>query len=141
RNPELKPLFVALLKHADWMVVHRALFVLESYSDPELVPAFWALLTHPEARVRERAALACLATWNGGKAPGEVHALLGREPDFHVRSCLNALELRIQGKLKPKRLVETVLVTTPAGLRITPFLPSMDQLSTVAPGVTLKQEN
>src|SRR5512147_1605079 len=33
RNPELRPLFHALLDHEDWHVVHRALLALERYAD------------------------------------------------------------------------------------------------------------
>ncbi len=58
RNPELRPLFVKLLKHDDWTALHRALFVLASMADTSIIPRAERLAkNHPHARVRELAAV------------------------------------------------------------------------------------
>lgn len=144
RNPELRPLFHALLGHADWHVVHRALLALERYEDPAALPRAWALLGHAEPRLREKAAIACLRLWGvAGKALPEgasqaLEARLGSEGDPHVRACLEALARRVAKKQLVERVSDEVRVEGPDGLLVTPFLEGMDQAGRVAPGVALK---
>lgn len=138
RNPELKDLFVKLLDHEDWHVVHRALYALEYFADTSIAARAWSLLKHPQRRMRERAAIACIKLWPGGAPPGDLEALLRREEDFHVLRCLEALRLRVQGKLKLERVSEEFRVTGADGLVETPFLSGMDQAPKVAPGYAAK---
>jgi hypothetical protein len=144
RNPELRPLFHALLDHADWHVVHRALLALERMEDGTVVPRAFALLAHEEPRLREKAAITCLRLWaKAGKsapagAAARVDELLVAEGDPHVRSCLETLAAHLQKKATVERVSDEVRVTTPEGLIWTPFLDGMDKAGTVAPGVTLK---
>ncbi len=145
RNPELLPLFHALLAHADWHVGHRALLALERMGDGAALPAAWGLLSHAEPRMREKAAIACLTLWDAGagkpgvKDPaGAVAALLEAEGDPHVRACLEALALRVAKKLAVEKVSEEVRVTGPDGLVWTPFLEGMDKARAVAPAYAAK---
>ena len=133
RNPELRPLFVALLDHDAWRVQHRALFVLEHYWDPETMIAAWKLLDHPNRRLREKAAITCIKLWDGSQGPGAVDALLAKETDFHVRRCLEALKRRAEGTLRVERLHQEVLATSEDGILFVPLLDGYETLATVAP--------
>jgi murein DD-endopeptidase MepM/ murein hydrolase activator NlpD len=141
RNPELAELDLALLDHKDWRVQHRALYALEYFRDPSVVARAAKLFAHENVRLRERAVLAALKLWpEKGDPPGadevkkSVAARLRIEPDAHVRSCLEALEARIAGKLVVERTYEEFCVTGPDGLKLTPFLDGMDKVGAVAPG-------
>jgi murein DD-endopeptidase MepM/ murein hydrolase activator NlpD len=143
RNPELRPLFHRLLAHDDWRVVHRALFALEHYGDATALPKAWALLSHAEARLREKAAIACLVLWDPKalpeKNPGAaLAALKAKEGNLHVRGCLEALEARARGKLPVEKVHDEPTVTLDDGLLVAPFLEGMENARKVAPGVTLK---
>jgi hypothetical protein len=141
RNPELYDLFVALLDAKDWRVQHRALFAIEHYRNPAAIARAVPLLAHENVRVRERAALAVLKMWpDKGEPPGAddakkaVAQRLRAEPDAHVRSCLEALDARIAGKLYVERMYEEFCVAGADGLSLTPFLDGFDHLAAVAPG-------
>jgi len=145
RNPELHDLFVALLDAKDWRVQHRALFAIEHYRNAADVARVVALLGHENVRVRERAALAVLKTWpDKGEPPGAddakkaVAQRLRVESDAHVRSCLEALDARIAGKLVVERVYEEFCVAGGDGLQITPFLDGFDKVPSVAPGYAAK---
>jgi murein DD-endopeptidase MepM/ murein hydrolase activator NlpD len=141
RNQELHELFVALLDAKDWRVQHRALFAIEHYRNAADIARAVVLLGHENVRVRERAALAVLKTWpDKGEPPGAddakkaVAQRLRAESDAHVRSCLEALDARIAGKLYVERTYEEFCVAGADGLQITPFLDGFDHLAAVAPG-------
>ncbi|MHC4548531.1 MAG: peptidoglycan DD-metalloendopeptidase family protein [Planctomycetota bacterium] len=138
RNPELKPLFFALLDHDDWRVRHRALLVLEYYGDRAVLAKAWLLLTHPQRRLREKAAITCLKLWDDRPPPGDLDRLVAQERDLHVRRCLEALQRRVAGKLEVTRVHQEYVRTARNGLRLTPFLGGMDQLSRAAPGYRRK---
>ncbi len=136
RNPELRPLFVALLDHDAWRVRHRALFVLEHYWDPETMIQAWKLLEHPNRRLREKAAITCIKLWDGSQGAEAVDALLAKETDFHVRRCLEALKRRAEGTLRVERLHQEVVTTRDDGLMEVPLLEGYASLATVAPDYT-----
>ncbi|MBI2921221.1 MAG: peptidoglycan DD-metalloendopeptidase family protein [Planctomycetes bacterium] len=146
RNPELKPLFLELLRQDDWKTKHRALHVLEYYGEAAALPDAWALLEHPQARLREKAAIFCLKVWDparakgvaGGKPAEALAGLAAKEEDFHVRMCLDALAKRIAGRLAPEKVSTEFTVTGLDALVLTPFLDGSDKLPTVAPGYTAK---
>lgn len=146
RNPELKPLFLELLRQDDWKTKHRALHVLEYYGESSALPDAWTLLEHPQARLREKAAIYCLKVWDparaksiaGGKAAEALAALSGKEEDFHVRMCLDALAKRIAGRLTPEKVSTEFTVTGSDLLVLTPFLDGSDKLPTVAPTYAAK---
>ncbi|MGQ0614133.1 MAG: peptidoglycan DD-metalloendopeptidase family protein [Planctomycetaceae bacterium] len=140
RNPELKDLWLALLGHPDWHVGHRALLCLEYLGDATVLDAVWPLLAHAHPRMRERAAIACLKLWEGGGAPAALGEALQREEDFHVRRCLEALQRRVAGRLKPLRVHEEHRVELESGLLMAPFLNGIDALERAAPGYRLKPE-
>lgn len=139
RNPELRPLFHALLGHEDWHVVHRALLALERFEDGAAVAPAFRLLSHAEPRIREKAAITCLRLWDrAGKATPEgaaaaVADLLAKEGDPHVRACLEALAARVGKRATVDIVSEEVRVTTPDGLVWTPFLEGMETAARVAP--------
>ncbi|MHC4133563.1 MAG: peptidoglycan DD-metalloendopeptidase family protein [Planctomycetota bacterium] len=130
RNPELKALFFALLDHPEWQVRHRALFALEYYGDDAVMAKAWPLLTHPQRRLREKAAITLIKLWDGRAAPGDLDALLKREQDLHVRRCLEALQQRIDGRLKPERVYHEVVRTEKNGLMLTPFVRGLKERQT-----------
>lgn len=144
RNPELHPLFVALLEHDDWKVRHRALLALEHYGDTDDLPLAFALLDHAERRLREKAAITCIKLWDaargkaaaGGDPAKWVAARRAAEPDPHVRACLDALLRRIANKLPVQRVYTEHLETLGDGLALTPFLSGMDTVKLVAPNYT-----
>jgi len=126
RNPELVPLFLALLDHPDWHVRHRALLVLEAIGDPGTVlDRALPLLTHPQRRLREKAALTCLRLWDGRPPPPRFASLLDAEEDFHVRQCLKALQRRMEGSLKPEVVHEERTEKLPNGLLLVPYVSGM----------------
>jgi len=127
RNPELKALFFALLDHPEWQVRHRALFVLEYYGDTAVLAKGWPLLTHPQRRLREKAAITLIKLWDGRAALDDLDGLLKREQDFHVRRCLEALQQRIDGKLKPEKVSREVVRTGKNGLMLTPFVSGLNE--------------
>ncbi len=139
RNPELRPLFHALLDHGDWHVVHRALLALERLDDETAFPRAWALLEHPEARLREKAAITCLRLWErAGRgvrkdAAARLDALRAREQEPCVRACLDALASRAAGTLRVEKVSDEVRVTGADGLVLTPFLHRMATAKEVAP--------
>jgi murein DD-endopeptidase MepM/ murein hydrolase activator NlpD len=146
RNPELMPLFVALLDHENWKVQHRALFALEGYRDGSVLGRAWEIAnTAEEARLREKAVITCLELWDDaskGERPagldGKIVARLSAEPDRHVRSCLTALRAHVAGKLECKRVHIEHVHEEPDGLLWTPFLASMSEAKNVAPGYKAK---
>lgn len=146
RNPELKALFRELLRNADWKMKHRALHVLEHYGDATAIPEAWALLEDTEARLREKAAIFLIKTWDaaagkgvgGGKPADALKALLDAEGDEHVRACLAALQLRIAGKLAPDKVSTEVVRKLDDGLMLTPFLDGMDKVKSAAPDYVAK---
>jgi hypothetical protein len=146
RNPELVPLFRALLEHSDWHVQHRALYALEYYGDSAALPEAWKRLTHAEPRLREKAAIACIKLWDkraAGKAAGgdpvaALRDLLAREPSLHVRRCLAALLERAAGKLTMQRVYTEFLRKDDDGLLLTPFLSGMNNSRKEAPGYSKK---
>jgi murein DD-endopeptidase MepM/ murein hydrolase activator NlpD len=130
RNPELKALFFALLEHPEWQVRHRALFALEYYGDTAVLEKAWTLLTHPQRRLREKAAITLIRLWDGRAALGDLDALRERERDFHVLRCLEALQQRIDGKLKPEKVSKEVVRTGKNGLMLTPFVSGLKEKQT-----------
>jgi hypothetical protein len=146
RNPELRPLFHALLGHEDWRVRHRALLALEHYRDKTALVGAWRLLSDAEPRLREQAAISYIVLWHGaaakaaaGGAPAAAIAdLRARETDPHVASCLDALALRARGKLKVTKVQEEHVETLQDGLQITPFISGLHETKTKAPGYTKK---
>ena len=131
RNPELKPLFFALLDHDDWHVQHRALLALEYYGDTAVLDHAVKLLAHPHRRLREKAAITCIKLWDGRPAPADWPHHIAAEQDFHVRQCLRALQARMKGTLKMQRVQTEVVRDDKQGLRITPFvsgLPAADRV-------------
>jgi len=138
RNPELHPLFTALLDHEDWRVRHRALYALEYYGNPDVVPRAWALATHDAPRMREKAVIAVLKLWAGRPTAKEVAAQLAAEADPHVRACLEALSARARRKLPFDRVSEEFVRKDADGLILTPFLSGMNTARTVAPGYAAK---
>lgn len=139
RNPELKGMFRELLKYADWKMKHRALHVLEYYGDTAAIPEAWALLEDKETRLREKAAIFLIKTWDAGAAkaiakPADaLKALQEKEANEHVRACLAALQLRIAGKLAPDKVSTEYVRKLDDGLMLTPFLDGMDKAKSVAP--------
>ncbi len=138
RNPELKALFLKLLEDKDWHVAHRALFALGYFGDAAIVKEAWPFLQHAEPRMREQAAIVVLRLWEKGPLPGDLEVLVNKEEDFHVRRCLEALKLRIQGKLKRHKVSDEFRVTGSNGLVSTPFLEGMDKVGQAAPGYVAK---
>lgn len=138
RNPELESLFLALARHEDWTVRHRALYALEYYGGAAALDAALANLDHEQPRLRERAAIACIKLWDGRRRPDPVRVRLAEEDDFHVRRCLDALERRIDDKLESSRVSSEHLVTRPDGLVLTPFLSGMNTAAKVAPDFKAK---
>ncbi len=144
RNPELRPLFHALLDDADWHVAHRALLALERLEDAAALPKALARLGHAEPRMREKAAITCLRLWDRdpkavpADAATTVASRLAAEGDAHVRACLEALERRIAKKLVVEKVSDEVRVTGPDGLVFTPFLEGIDKAQAVAPGYASK---
>ncbi|MCC7137213.1 MAG: HEAT repeat domain-containing protein [Planctomycetes bacterium] len=149
RNDELRPLFHRLLTHEDWKVVHRALLALERYGDATVLPRALALLEHPEPRLREKAAIACIrlgepAAWKAAGVADPAAAVAARrrrEPDPHVRACLDALGRRLGKSLPVRRVSEEVRVPLEGGLLWTPFLEGMDKAKSVAPSYTSKPDS
>jgi murein DD-endopeptidase MepM/ murein hydrolase activator NlpD len=140
RNPELHALFRALARHEDWKVRHRALYALEYYDDPEDLPLAFAALGHEEPRLREKAALTAIKLWDrkGARAlEGDPEALvaarLDAERDPHVAAAVDALLLRMDGKLDVRRVHAEHLEKRADGLLIAPFLSGMNNVSQVAP--------
>ena len=146
RNPELLPLFRALARSGDWKCAHRGLLALEYMDDPEALPIAVSLLTHQERRLRERAAIACIALWDakagkaalGGDPAKAVRELALREPDLHVASCLEALGRRIAGKLPVEQVHVEHVEEMDGGLLWTPFLSGMNTVRKVAPSYKKK---
>ncbi len=146
RNPELKRLFLRLLKNPEWHTAHRALFALERFEGPDILPAAWDLLFHAERRVREKAAITCIKRWSAegakrcskGDWKGGLDSLLSTEKDFHVRKCLEALRARAEGRLAAQEVYEEFTVKGADGLVLTPFLEGMDKAKAVAPGYAAK---
>lgn len=137
RNPELAPLFRALLNHSDWHIQHRGFLALEALGDPAAVlDRAWQALDHPERRIREKAAITCIVVWDGNPPPVDLDALIAGEHEFHVRRCLEALKARVAGTLHVERLSQEVVRTLDDGLVLAPFLRGMDTLAQAAPGVT-----
>jgi hypothetical protein len=121
RNPQLLDLYVKLLDHKDWRVVHRALLVLEHYWDESTFPRAWSMLEHKQRRVREKAAITCLKLWDGSRSADAVQALLAKEEDLHVRGALRALVRRAEGTLPVVRLHREQVATLEDGLMLVPF--------------------
>ncbi len=140
RNPELRPLFLALARHDDWTVRHRALYALEYYGGAAALEAALSNVGHPERRLREKAVIACIKLWDKRKLPAVIKERVAREEDFHVRRCLDALERRIAGKLAGAKVHAEHVETRPDGLMLTPFLSGMNNASKVAPGYKAKAE-
>ncbi|KAF0244735.1 MAG: hypothetical protein FD180_2271 [Planctomycetota bacterium] len=148
RNPELKPLFHALLRHADWQVNHRALHALEYFGDATAINTAWLWLAHGEPRLREKAAIYCLKMWNaeaakqvsGGKAAESLAQTISREDDVQVRAAMEALAKRIAGKLVFEKVSTEFAVKLDDGLFLTPFLDGMDKVKAVAPDYVAKPE-
>jgi murein DD-endopeptidase MepM/ murein hydrolase activator NlpD len=146
RNPELRPLFRALLEHDDWRVKHRAMTVLEHYGDQLAFIPIWPLLEDPEPRLREKAAIACIHLWVGriaANAAGDmpekaIERLRAKETDPHVAAALDALARRAAGKLPVQRVHEEHVETRDDGLMITPFISGLHETKTKAPGYTKK---
>lgn len=130
RNPELKDLFLALLDHPEWKVKHRALLALEYFGDPAAIEKAWPLLAHPQRRLREKAAITLIKLWDGRPALDDLEGLRKREPDFHVRRCLEALQRRIEGKLKPQKVYREVVRKQRNGLLLTPFVSGLKEKQT-----------
>ncbi len=121
RNPELKDLFVALLRHDDWHVRHRALLVLEAVGDAAAIEEILPLLSHPHRRLRERAAITLLRLWDGRK-PSDLEKLVANEEDFHVRQCLAALARRMEGTLPVLVLEPEQVLGGRGGLSVVPYV-------------------
>jgi hypothetical protein len=140
RNPELLPLFHALLHHTDWHVAHRALLALERMDDGSAVGEAFALLSHAEPRLREKAAISCLTLWDkpGAAVPADaaeaVATLEARERDPYVRSCLASLARRIARGQVVEQVSDEVRVTGDDGLVWTPILNGMNRAPSAAPG-------
>jgi murein DD-endopeptidase MepM/ murein hydrolase activator NlpD len=142
RNPELKPLFRELLVHPEWKVVHRAMLVLEQVEGPDFLASAWDHLFHSEPRIRERATLACLRLWDAkrgaplskGDGRNAIATGIPLEPDPHARAALEALLLRMDGKLAPETTGEECIVPLEDGLRWVPLLRGWQDLGKVAPG-------
>jgi murein DD-endopeptidase MepM/ murein hydrolase activator NlpD len=146
RNPELKALFRELLKNPDWKIRHRALHALEYYGDVTAIPEAWALLEDKEARLREKAAIFLIKTWDAGAAKGvgggkpadALKVLQDKEEDEEVRACFAALQLRISGKLAPDKVSTEYVRKLDDGLMLTPFLDGMDKVKSAAPDYAAK---
>ena len=146
RNPELLPLFRALLASGDWKLQHRALLALEHYEDTDSLGPALALLTHEERRLREKAAITAIKLWDAKRAkkaldgdPAKaLERLRAREKDPHVASCLDALILRARKKLPLIQVHEEHVETRKDGLMWTPFLSGMNNAKRVAPGYSKK---
>jgi len=139
RNPELVPLFRALLNHSDWHIQHRGFLALEYLGVPGAVlDRAWLALDHPERRIRERAAITCIKLWDGAAPPVDLDALIRDERELHVRRCLEALKARVGGTLIVEHLSQEVRRTLENGLVLTPFLRGMDTLAQAAPGLVMK---
>ena len=130
RNPELKELFLALLGHPEWKVRHRALFALEYFDDPDVIAKAWPLLAHPQPRLREKAAITLIKLWDGRPALDDLDGLKKRESNFHVRRCIEALQLTIEGKLKPQKVYQEVVSKQKNGLLLTPFVSGLKEKQT-----------
>jgi hypothetical protein len=143
RNPELRDLARACLDDPDWHVVHRGLHWLRALRDPELAREAWPLLEHPEPRLREKAALSCLESWDdaaaaslaGGHAKEALLERGARESDPYVKEALAALLRRMSGRLHPCDVAPEIALPAGDGLTWTPFLRGMSRLAQVAPGV------
>jgi len=130
RNPELKELFLALLGHPEWKVRHRALFALEYFDDADVIAKAWPLLAHPQPRLREKAAITLIKLWDGRPALDDLDGLKKRESNFHVRRCIEALQLTIEGKLKPQEVYQEVVDKQKNGLLLTPFVSGLREKQT-----------
>jgi hypothetical protein len=120
RSPEFKAVFVALLQHDDWHVKHRALLALEHY--PPEIDAIWPLLSHPHRRLRERAAITLLRTWDGRKPPADWARIVANEEDFHVRQSFAALARRMEGTLPVLVLEPEQVLGGRGGLLMIPYV-------------------
>lgn len=145
RNPELKALFHELLKNPDWKMKHRALTVLEHYDDGTAALEALDLLTNAEPRIREKAAIYLLKTWDDGNVlflkqitVAGIYALAAKEENEHVRSALEALSRRIAKKLVPDKVSTEFTRKLEDGLILTPFLDGMDKVKSVAPEYAAK---
>ncbi len=138
RNPELAPFYLALARHAEWTVRHRALYALEYFAGTEGLEAALAQVGAAEPRLREKAVITCIKLWDGRKLPATLEERLTQEDDFHVRRCLDALVLHVGGKLPFARVHTEHVERRPDGLLLTPFLSGMNNASKVAPGYTAK---
>ena len=139
RNPELLPLFHALLDHEDWTLRHRALYALEYFDDPSLFQRAWAQLKHPEVRLREKAAITCIKAHTNRSPRVDLRAALAREADPHVRACLERLAQHVAGKAYRERVHEEVRVTRDSGLICAPFLSGFNNAKKVAPHFKKKE--
>jgi murein DD-endopeptidase MepM/ murein hydrolase activator NlpD len=138
RNPELKPLFLALARHDSWKVQHRALYALEYYGGADVLELAISVLEHEERRLREKAVITCIKLWDGRKVPDVVPRRYLGDPDFHVRRCFAALMSRARKKLPCVKVQEEHVVERDDGLRWTPFLSGMNNARKVAPDFTAK---
>lgn len=149
RNPELLPLFHALLDHEDWRVQHRALFALEGCRDGSAFGRSWELAkTASERRLREKAIVTCLELFGEASKDqrpanlaGQIDERLDAEPDPHVRACLTALKRHVAGKLNWQRVHDEHVHTEDDGLMWTPFIASMSEARTAAPNYKVKGVN
>ena len=148
RAPELIELARACVGHADWKVVHRALFWLERLGDPEIVGRAWKLLDRREPLLRELAALACAEHWNedaakaiGADVATRVERRRNGESDPYVKEALRVLAGRIAGTVgnasEPRTLAAEVTAKRADGLSWAPFIPHFTRLESVLPGVVL----
>lgn len=145
RNPELHDLFVALARHENWKVRHRALYALEFYQQPGDLALAFVALDHEEPRLREKAAISAIKLWNAkrvseidGDPKDIVRTRLAAETNPHVAAALSALQLRMAGKLTYREVYREHVETRPDGLMVSPFLSGMHLVKQVAPGYSKK---
>ncbi|MBI2921220.1 MAG: M23 family metallopeptidase [Planctomycetes bacterium] len=148
RNPELRPVVVAMLQSQDWQIAHRGLLMAEAFDDKTLLPDAWKLLGHERARMREKAAIACIKLWDaevgrkisGGDAALMLGGMIEREKDPHARTCLLGLKAAMAGKLGGVWVNPEFVVTLEDELKVAPVVEGFAKIGETAPGWRRERE-
>jgi murein DD-endopeptidase MepM/ murein hydrolase activator NlpD len=100
REPDMKLVFLRLLKHKKWPVRARALYGLKMVGDVSSVDAIGASLKDKDPRVREMAANA-LSHMGGEKGKEILQARKAEEKEAHVPASVEAARQVLEGGEKP----------------------------------------
>lgn len=148
RNPELRPMVVAMLQSQDWQIAYRGLLAAEAYDDKTLLPEAWKLLGHERARMREKAAIACIKLWDaevgrkisGGDAELMLGGMIERERNPHALTCLTGLKAAMAGKFGAVWVNPEFAMTLDDELKVAPFVEGFAKIAETAPGWRRERE-